>query len=282
MTACQKDAKAGLYARAMAAFICWIAPRRDEVLEELEQEKERLRDGYKSWCQHPRTASIAADLHAGFETFLEFAEEQEAISWEEYKVLLKKAADALESLLKDQDQHQKDATPVEQFLSLLRSSILTGDAFLADTSGGVPTENPTDWGWKEESIWVAKETCETRKGREEGDEEEDNEEDGEWKKKHIAKGKTIGWINEPFVYLEPGASLAMAQELARKQGTFLNLSDRTLGRALQSEHKLESTELARGKYTIRKHIQGHRHNVLCMLASTLFPNGFEEFAELIA
>ena len=42
MTACQKDAKAGLYARAMAAFICWIAPRRDEVLEELEQEKERL------------------------------------------------------------------------------------------------------------------------------------------------------------------------------------------------------------------------------------------------
>ena len=59
----------------------------------------------------------------------------------------------------------------------------------------------------------------------------------------------------------------MAQELARKQGTFLNLSDRTLGRALQSEHKLESTELARGKYTIRKHIQGHRHNVLCMLAT---------------
>ena len=32
---------------------------------------------------------------------------------------------------------------------------------------------------KRKAFWVAKETCETRKGREEGDEEEDNEEDGE-------------------------------------------------------------------------------------------------------
>src|SRR5262249_57657499 len=44
LTACQQDAAAGLYALAMAGFLCWVAPRYREIKERLRQERDEIRN----------------------------------------------------------------------------------------------------------------------------------------------------------------------------------------------------------------------------------------------
>src|SRR5829696_6762844 len=87
LTECQRDAEEGLYAQAMAGFISWLAPRYEEVLEQLPEETRKLREEVTRSGQHKRTAGIAADLGLGLRYFLNYAEESEAVSAEEAREL---------------------------------------------------------------------------------------------------------------------------------------------------------------------------------------------------
>ena len=84
LTVRQKDAGAGVYAQAMAAFLTWLAPR-------YEAERARFGTLIESWRgkasgsgSHRRTPETVAELFLGLEYFLIFAMDSGAISRARY------------------------------------------------------------------------------------------------------------------------------------------------------------------------------------------------------
>jgi hypothetical protein len=95
---------------------------------------------------HRRTPGIVADLFIGWERFLAFAREAEALTRSEAEVYRARVWSALIELARRQSEHQREANPVAHFLGLVRSSISAGHAHLARRDGGTP-DNPGARGW---------------------------------------------------------------------------------------------------------------------------------------
>src|SRR5262249_33477265 len=74
LTLCQRDAREGLYAQAMAAFLKWLAPQYEAVLNSLQVGREKYRSELSEGCQHLRTPEIVADLAMGLDQLLLFAQ----------------------------------------------------------------------------------------------------------------------------------------------------------------------------------------------------------------
>ncbi len=95
---------------------------------------------------HRRTPGIVADLFIGWERFLGFAHETEALTRNEAEVYRARVWSALIELAHRQSQHQREENPVDLFFALLRSAIASGRAQVATRDGGMP-DNPGAWGW---------------------------------------------------------------------------------------------------------------------------------------
>ena len=67
LSACQRDAAAGLYAQAMAGYIQWLAPRLDQVRAQMNAAHGRYREQVAHAGLHRRTPGIVADLFIGWE-----------------------------------------------------------------------------------------------------------------------------------------------------------------------------------------------------------------------
>ena len=80
LTTCQADAAEGLLAASMAGFVRWVAGRYDDVRDGLRADIQRLRAASAGEAPHRRTPEIVANLGAGCNTFLTFAEEAGAIT----------------------------------------------------------------------------------------------------------------------------------------------------------------------------------------------------------
>lgn len=74
LTACQRDAAAGLYALAMAGYLHWLAPQYVTVRGDLRAKVTALRDRAIGGAAHRRTPELVANLFVGIELFLDFAE----------------------------------------------------------------------------------------------------------------------------------------------------------------------------------------------------------------
>src|SRR5262249_31076690 len=83
LTDCQRDAAAGSYAQALAAFVRWLAPQYGAIRGRLRQEVAELREKARADGQHARTPGIVADLAVGLHYFLDFALAASAITAEE-------------------------------------------------------------------------------------------------------------------------------------------------------------------------------------------------------
>src|SRR5262249_61812435 len=99
--------------------------------------------------RHPRTLDIVSELLASFEKFADYGEEVGGLTEEEAQGLYDRLCNALVLLAEQQNREGEDQDPVERYLSLVRSALLTGEAHLADTSGGPPPEDADRWGWVE-------------------------------------------------------------------------------------------------------------------------------------
>jgi hypothetical protein len=88
------------------------------------------------------------------------------------------------------------------------------------------------------------------------------------------QGRRVGWVDGEDLYLEPEASYAAAQELARDQGDGLPVSPRTLHRRLHERGLLVAVEAQGGKtrYAVRRTLEGRRRDVLCLRADALSPS----------
>jgi hypothetical protein len=205
----------------------------------LRAEIAELRDQARGAGQHARTPGIVADLALGLHYFLDFAKAAGAIRGEERADLWRRGWAALAEAAGAQATHLDAAEPAGLFLRLLTAALAGGYAHVAAEDGGAPRD-PQRWGWKPEEY---------------------NTGDGTGTR-HKPQGVCVGWLAEDELYLEPDASYAAVQRIARDQNESFALSAHTLRRRLKEKRLLASTDVARGKLTVRKTLQGERREVL--------------------
>jgi hypothetical protein len=232
LSACQRDAADGLYAKAMAAFIQWLAPQLDSIRNRWRAEITELREKATTDGQHARTPSMVADLALGLRYFLNFVSETGALSDAEKSEHWRRGWMALNDAAASQAATIASAEPATRFLRLLQAALASGLAHVANEHGNEPPE-PKSWGWR--SIG-----------------------DGT----HRPQGAGIGWLCEGELYLEPDAAFTVVQQFARDQGDSFAISVFTLRRRLKEKALLASTDSARSKLTVRKTLQGRRRDVL--------------------
>jgi hypothetical protein len=240
LSECQRDAASGLYAGAMGGFIQWIAGGYEERRAALDHRAAELRRSVPDPA-HARTAEMIATLQAGFEGFLEFAHDCQAVNGEERKYLADQSWKALEIVAAAQAKHHSVTEPTARSLGLLRACLTSGRAHLRTTKGGTPERSPESCGWRF-----------------------DNQ---NWR----AQGDCIGWVDGEDIYLEPNAAYRVIQMMARDMNEPFAASEQTLKKRLSERGLLASVDTARETLTVRRTIAGSKKSVLHLLRSTLLP-----------
>jgi hypothetical protein len=250
LTGCQDDAAKGLYAEALAGFVKWLAAKYDDVHSGQAKETRELRQAAMQSGSHRRTPDIVANLAVGLKRFLAFAEEAGALSDEQADALWERGWQALGEAARAQGHHQAAAEPANRFIELLRAVVSSGRGHVAGPDGGYP-EAPERWGWRERVGGSGYEPA--------------------W----VPQGHLVGWVDGENLYLEPEASLAAVQALARESGETLAIGKRTLHKRLHERRWLMSTEeKPRETLTVRRTLGGARRNVLHLHAhSIVSPTG---------
>ncbi len=231
LTMAQQDAAQGAYARAMAAFITWLAPRLDQLRKDFATLTHERRDKLSN--SHARTADAIAQLAAAWSIWLRFVLDVGAASPEEVVALEESVWQTLLALAVEQADLQRANDPVDRFRELLMAALASGRAHVASAtlSGGRRPDKPEAWGWRR------------------GD-------DNTWH----SRGDCIGWCDEHDLYLEPEASYAAAQ----KMGEGVSIAVETLHRRMSERGILLSNETRGGsrRLKVRKTIDGKRREVL--------------------
>jgi hypothetical protein len=239
LTAAQKDAVDGKYATALAGFVQWLAPQYQRIRKTLAAKCASLRSEFGSDGQHARTPGIVADLALGLHCFLHFACDISAIDGATRDDLWRRGKEALSKAGAAQGTHLVEAEPAAHFMRLLAAAVTSGQAHVAGQEGNEP-ENPKRWGWRSKA--------------------------GEWQ----AQGKRVGWVLEDDLFLEPEASFAAAQQIAKDQGESLPVSPPVLRKRLKQRGFLLATDEAREELTVRKTLECQRRKVLRVSADALF------------
>lgn len=186
-----------------------------------------------------------------------------------------------------QESDQQTQDPADNFLALLAAALLSGRARVAALDGGPPDWflDPTPgtlaaWGWEEKTVIVEKTLPAAPKPPDDPNQTPPSgqtqtpptpaskTEETECMRRY-AKGLRVGWICWEELYLEPAASLAAAQRMAKDCGVFLPITPRSLGKCLDAKGLLVSRDKHRNRYTIRKNIQSRRINVLQLKAPSV-------------
>ncbi len=253
LTKTQSQAADGVYAQAMSGYIRWLAPQIDELKKLLPARQQELRAQARSnGVAHDRTPDITASLFVGLETFLRFAAETGAVEQDDCSALLREGWDVLREVAAKQASHQASEDPARRFIELLGAAIASRQVHLADPKTNDRPSSAADWGWR------------SRPG---------SAGTTEW----IETGTRIGWVEGEDIYLDPDATFAAVQRLAREQGNALAVTQRTLLKRLSEKGLLASQERAAGRNTVRKEIAGRRRRVLHIsskvLCSESGPNG---------
>jgi hypothetical protein len=252
LSLCQRDAAAGLYAQVLAAFVRWLASRYDDVRRGLRAEIDALRDKALRSGQHRRTPEIVANLALGLRLFLDFAEETGAITVTERVALWHRGWAALGEAAETQAKFQQASEPTHQFLTFLTAALGSGEAHIAGPDGAAPT-TPEAWGWRSNTRTAFAD-------------------DLEW----WPKGTRIGWLDGTNLYLEPEASYAAAQEMARKGGDSIGVTSQTLRKRLKEHGLLASVDAKRETLTVRRTLEGKQRDVLHLISSQLAPPAPDE------
>lgn len=234
LTRCQQDAGEGAYARVVAAYVQWMAGRRQEFLDRHQLAIADLRAAAAQSAEHRRTPEIAANLAIGWQAFLSFAESVGALDREASRVLWERAWLAIGGAVATQGHHQRETDPARRFLELLSSALASGRAHVAKPDGGRPDSNQGAWGWRRVRS-------------------------AEWE----PKGDRVGWLTEDDnLYLDSDASYAAAQKLAQEVGDRLAVSVQTLRRRLREAGILVSVDSTRQVLTVRRVLEGQRRDVM--------------------
>jgi hypothetical protein len=244
---CQRHAALGVFAEATGAFVQWIARSYDDLHDTLKRRVSDLRLKAMREAAHARTPEIIANLQAGFEVYLEFAEECRAIEAREREDLANRCWDALGRAAAAQAKHQAATEPTGRFLDLLRGCLSSGRAHLASRQGTTPERSPESCGWRLDAY-------------------------AKWS----PHGSCVGWMDDDAIYLEATAAYRVAQMAGRDAGEELGVSEQTLKKRLRDKKLLASIDEKRETLTVRRSICGSTKDVLHFCRSTLLLDDAEE------
>ena len=256
LTRCQMEAAAGLHARALSAYLKWLAPRYKSIQSALTGLLEQMRGSMELGCKHRRTPDNFAKLALALSLFLDFAADTGAITATERSKFWQKWLLALRDTARMQAQHQTASDPVLRFVSLIRAAISSGEAHIAGENGQNPC-NAGAWGWRQRTTGTGDNT------------------DDVWE----PKGQRIGWLVDQDLYLEPDSSYRAAQRIAGDVGEAMPITSRTLHKRLQDSRLLASTNAERGTLTVRRTLEGARRYVLHLRAATIMPQETTQSAQ---
>jgi hypothetical protein len=184
---------------------------------------------------------MIAHLQAGFEAYLEFAHDFQAVDDGERKHLADRSWEALQMVAAAQAKHQSVTEPTARFLTLLRACLTSGRAHLQSTEAGRPERSQESRGWRlDNQIWKAHGDC-------------------------------IGWVDSEDIYLEPAAAYRTVQTMARDMNEPFATSEQTLRKRLFEKGLLATVESTRQTLTGRRTIAGSQRSVLHFLRGTLLP-----------
>jgi hypothetical protein len=245
LTPFQNDAAEGLYAAAMSAYLCWLAPQYRALHNSLDSERAELRSAAMSSIAHTRTPGIVADMVLGWTHFLRFAEESGIITEEDRNRITEDVWKALAKVADEQAMDLAEQDPVLRFLKLLHTTLTSGRAHVTDRDGGEPL-NPEMWGWRAE--------------------QGGSSDSGPRNK---PQGRQVGWIDGDDLFLDPDAAYAEVQRLGDDQGDRLAVSRPQLCRQIKEAAFLRSCET--DKTTSRRTLQGRERAVLHLSVGSLLP-----------
>jgi hypothetical protein len=249
LTGAQAVGSAGIYALAMAGYIRWLAARRTGLGAAVAARTAELRAQATGSDVHGRLPEAVASLMTGWEHFLTFALEAGALTAKEHGPACQWAWWALGEAARGQADRLAAAEPAGRFIRVLASALSAGRAHIASTGGSVPGE-PKRFGWRLREFA-------TKDGP-----------DCTWE----PRGDCIGWIDAGGVYLDMDNALATADRLARDGGEGLQISERTLIRALNKHGYLASTGTigARRELKVRVTVTGHGRPYVAHLPLSVF------------
>lgn len=251
LTRCQRDGGEGLYAAAMAAFVQWLAGRRDDLDARVRARITELRAlvARESCSSHQRTVEMVASIYVGVEYFFEFATSTGGITRAESDEWMRRSWNALVLSGSSQAELLASADVVERFIALLKSALTSGEAHLVDEKGDEPRDCPPgSTGWHVSSS-VSPGT-------------------------RVPRGSTIGLVLDREVFLDPHAAMRVVQKLTDDSGR-IAISTRTLGKRLAERGYLAKRDEMRGKTTVRRQVAGVRRDLLHLLPHVLLERAHE-------
>jgi hypothetical protein len=129
-------------ARAMRAFVAWLAPMLDELARELPARVAAVRDEFHLAGSHARQPNALAVLSVGIDLALQFAAEIGAISNDDRQRHLAAARASFVAIGAAEAGQLEDTDPARRFIEVLREELARGHAELADKSDPRPRRFP--------------------------------------------------------------------------------------------------------------------------------------------
>lgn len=247
ISACQTQARAGLYATALGGFVQWLAPHYAEVQRQASPEVEALRRLITPGG-HQRTVTTIAQLLWAWQHVLAYLWDTEVLSQEECEQYFGKAWVACQRVLATQDAYQRSEDPVRRFIQVLRSIFVAGKGHLADPlTLAHPSVDAAAYGWQEE----------TRR-------------DGgiTWH----ARGECLGWLGDGEMLLDADVAFKAVQQFTTAQQAPFPVTQRTLWKRLQEAGVL-LTQPSQPQHTVVRTIGRKNTRVLALsLAAYLSKN----------
>lgn len=237
LTPLQTQARSGVFAGVMAAYLQWLAPQLEAVRGGRHEALERGRELFAG-ASHARTPAIAADLLWGADTFLTFAEGVGALDGVAAKEAQARLLLALQNAVKGQAHHHEAADPVARFLEILWSLLESGQAHLKDAATGeTPLHKPSRYGWQSYSGY----------------------EGSAWQQ----RGEHIGWVSMEGIYLNPEATFGAISKFMSRHGEAVAVTSKTLWKRMDERGLLRRGE--RDRNTVKVTLGGSRRTVIHLL-----------------
>lgn len=251
LTRAQDDARAGLYAAGMSAFVMWLAARRDTVLRGWEARVGAVRHEISHEEDHRRVPSNVAELLAASRLLFDFAAQEGGLSAHERSSIEGRLHAGMIACMAEVAETLASADPVALFRDLLRAAVQSGGAHIASASGDAPPE-ARSLGWQ---------ACAS-----------DAHPDG-GARGLIPRGDRIGWLDDQHLLLSFDAALRVVRELGEAAGRPLTAGPLELKRMLLSRHLILKHE--KDRYDAKGLVAGNRTRVMFLARSWVLPEEAE-------
>ena len=261
LSRCQRDAAAGRYARAMAAYIRWLAApgmlaaTRAELRLLVERIAGAVRADPANRDVHPRHPAAVAELVAAYTLFLRFAGEAGGVPQRTAEASLATVRGGLIELMRDQAEAHRESDPACRFVALLKAGLGSERYHLQDAdSDHAPEPFAAACGWHKDWLY---------QGNEQG-------QMLDWR--IPPNSRRVGYIDlkERLVYLDPELAKEVAHTMGRAAGQPFEHAG-NIARDL-NEAKMIKTSVEAGKVRLTPHkrIRGVKDRYLTIRLDCLF------------